>query len=340
MAKRNAASKKAQTNPKPKPIRKKADTNGKKKRSITVDSDSDNQTGKQNTQRPRIKWTQDLTDTLLSELTDNVEIKQGLFPSPGTVGLDEDGNAVTKSNTLTKTDYQFMLAEAVFSREDCGYKETFDGGKDTSQGRTWWAGKVKSKLEDLLSKYRECRDLMGETGQGLTGEEQIDMSQKNALTDAWTKVKKTLPQYFTLVGLVGERPNIEPVGLGNANADVDPSFLLEKQVDSASASLPGSDFGDDMLSGFTSGEEVDELKSDGEAEEKIEAGKRKREDSPGPNDVETSNKQARGPKQNKSKKADKPVPKKGSNMFDKFAEVSKEEEKTRQKRIDLREAQL
>lgn len=60
------------------------------------------------------RWAVSLCDTLLKEITDNPEIKQGLYPGPGTVGRDDDGNTITKSNVLRKADYQYMLAEAVF----------------------------------------------------------------------------------------------------------------------------------------------------------------------------------------------------------------------------------
>lgn len=87
---------------------------------------------------------------LLQELTDNPEIKQGLYPGPGTVGVDADGNPVTKSNLKTKAEYQYMLAQALFSNSKYGFSMRFEKDIQTPAGQAAWAHKVKLKLEQLV----------------------------------------------------------------------------------------------------------------------------------------------------------------------------------------------
>ncbi|KAJ4473465.1 hypothetical protein C8J55DRAFT_562990 [Lentinula edodes] len=73
---------------------------------------------------------------------------------------------------------------------------------------------------------------MGQTGEGLTSEDQIDMSLSNSFTTVWSKVKKNFPYYFIVREIVGERPNITPVGLRNAKTPIDTSFLHENTISS------------------------------------------------------------------------------------------------------------
>ncbi|KAK7463486.1 hypothetical protein VKT23_006834 [Stygiomarasmius scandens] len=343
------------------PAGKPSTQNARKKKTDAIELSSDSEEDDNKTKRPRIKWTDDLTETMLKELTDNPEIKQGLFPGPGTVGKDVDGNTVTKSNTLAKADYQYMLAEALFAHERFKYKASFDKDKMNAKGRAWWAGKIKSKLEELVGKVKECKKMMGETGEGLTSEEQIDMSQENALTTAWSKVKKICPQYFTLLPIIGERPNITPVGLGNTDEPIETSFLLsQKKFTPAPTSdfdsdneLAKVDFGDsleDEESNISDEDTLALVTADGMNEKEVEKptealdthGKRKHSDIITDDDIKHHGiKQQHGPKKNKSKKVEKPVSvKKGSNMFDKFAEVSKEEERSRQKKIELQQMRV
>lgn len=83
----------------------------------------------------------------MQELTDNPEIKQGLYPGPGTMGMDCDGNPITKSNSKPKAEYQLMLAQALFGNADHGYQTQFEADAREVSGQKWWANKVKTKLE-------------------------------------------------------------------------------------------------------------------------------------------------------------------------------------------------
>ncbi|KAJ3727610.1 hypothetical protein C8R42DRAFT_656032 [Lentinula raphanica] len=292
----------------------------------------------------RLKWTDELVQIMLAELTDNPEIKQGLFPGPGTVGLDNDGAPVTKSNSRPKKEYHYMLAEAVFGADTSEYKLQFDNDVKEAAGRDLWSTRVKNKLEELVSKFKKAKDSMGETGAGLTSEEQIDMSMKNHLTTAWSKVKKTLPCFFTLRDIIGERPNITPVGLGNNDTPIDTSFL---HINSSKS----SSFDDSFLSGGTSPIETDASKDVDSADEKEEDELNSSEDDlpekviplkrKQPSDTGDSkssgSKVKRGPKEGGSEKAALGKSgRKSQNPVDKFVDLTKAEELTLQKRLELR----
>lgn len=115
--------------------------------------------------------------------------------------------------------------------------------------------------------------MMGETGQGCMSEEEINKEKNNNLTRTWgqcevfldpkrrtdlsiEEVKKKCPWYFTLKGLISERPNLVPVGLGNNAAEYNTMILLNQGDNGAGP----SNTGDDPLS-------ADELKGTAEDQE-------------------------------------------------------------------------
>ncbi|THU89735.1 hypothetical protein K435DRAFT_802516 [Dendrothele bispora CBS 962.96] len=157
--------------------------------------------------------------------------------------------------------------------------------------------------------------MMGETSAGLTSEEQIDMSRENSLTTAWNRQsQEDLPILLY--------PNW--------------CCWRTSQCDTLAASSEE----EDSAGMGTEDDEEDELLSDGDTKKREvnNEGKRKYSDTVTKDSDHT--RQQHGPKKNKSKKAEKPAPGKKGNMFDKFAEVSKEEEKSRQKRIQLQQMKV
>ncbi|KAE9388617.1 hypothetical protein BT96DRAFT_1004008 [Gymnopus androsaceus JB14] len=151
-----------------------------------------------------------------------------------------------KSNSKTKIKYQYMLAQALFTNNEWGYKRLFENNIKEVSGQAWWANKIKLKLEHIKAKVQKAMAQMGETGAGLTSEEQIDMSLQNSLMTAWSKIKKSCPWYFTFHAIIGERPNVTPVGLGNSGTVIDTAFLSTQTPSSASSSL--TTFNDDAYS--------------------------------------------------------------------------------------------
>ncbi|THU86875.1 hypothetical protein K435DRAFT_804763 [Dendrothele bispora CBS 962.96] len=192
----------------------------------------------------RLKWDDDLIDSMVSAITDDSVIKQGLFPSPGTVVYDKHGNQI-KSNSKPKSEYHWLLAKAIFENHS-KYGDSFKAASHTAGEQAWWKNKIKNKLDDMIRKVNKAKEEMGETGNGLTSEEQIDMSLTNGLTTKWAEIKEQVPYFFEMKALLGERPNLTPVGLGNSSTDNDTSFLLKdfetsSAKDSATSSSEDSD---------------------------------------------------------------------------------------------------
>ncbi|KAE9397024.1 hypothetical protein BT96DRAFT_996205 [Gymnopus androsaceus JB14] len=285
-----------------------------------------------------VKWTPELTDALLQELTDNPEIKQGIYPGPGTMLKDENRNAMTKSNSKPKSEYQFMLAEALFSNEQHGYHTKFKTNVEEAVGWLWWGNKVKTRLEYMQHKVMTAQALMGETGVGLTSEDQIDMSLENSLTTAWGQKGLSLVLHHAH----RECPNLNPIGLGNSETPIDLSILSKP---SSQASSP--------LTIFDVDDEVDldvDIESDGGEEEQQHVQSHGLDSN---NDVDTPAseftgkrncspdvKPKQGPKPGKSQKSTKPAPKKSFNPVDRSVELSRDEEATAQKCLKIKQERL
>ncbi|KAE9387910.1 hypothetical protein BT96DRAFT_947992 [Gymnopus androsaceus JB14] len=285
--------------------------------------------------KDHVRWNDALVEILLKELMDNPEIKQGLFPAPGTVGRDQEGNPVTKSNSRPKNEYYFMLAQAVFGDENSKYKDIFANKAKDASGKDIWATRIKNKLEELVRKYKKHKKDMGETGAGLTSEDQINMTLTNSLTTVWSKVKKAFPQYFTMHEIVGECPNITPVGLGNNNSEIDTSILRSSpdiNLSSQNPSTPAANLDDfDIGTDSEKGEvDVDE-DADGPESEKRKKWKRENR---GSIELVSSQRPKFGPKEPKSEKVVKPTRKAATNPIERFVDLSKAEEVTIQKKLD------
>jgi len=135
---------------------------------------------------------------MLTIIVEDCYLHQGLFPGPGTTQNDETG-----SNKLPKSDFEWMIAERLF-RNDETYADIFAGSTTTPKGRAQWVTKIKNKLTQLsaslsfhlsipsltyYSRMRkivdDCSEMMGETGQGYTSEEEIEQANNEHLTRSW-----------------------------------------------------------------------------------------------------------------------------------------------------------
>lgn len=73
-----------------------------------------------------------------------------------------------------------------------------------------------------MIKYK---NLMGSTGEGITCEDEIDMSRENLLTRAWSTIKKEFPWYFEMRQFEGDRPSHVPNGLGHSGTAININLL-------------------------------------------------------------------------------------------------------------------
>lgn len=77
--------------------------------------------------------------SLITILEEDIVIKEGLFPTPG------KNVTVSQGGSKPKTEYQWMLAKALFEEHD-KYKEAFSQVK-TAAERSAWVLKIKNRLK-------------------------------------------------------------------------------------------------------------------------------------------------------------------------------------------------
>ncbi|KAJ8508237.1 hypothetical protein ONZ45_g9461 [Pleurotus djamor] len=161
----------------------------------------------------------DLTWALLNAIESNPKIRQGLFPAPGANKSHSEGGG------KRKTEWHWELADTIFA-DHPNYKEQWTKvltGRPALQRA--WALKIKNRLSSVVKIVRKHREEMGQTGEGIVREDDIDTTASNAFTNKWAEIKVTCPWYWTVKSFIMERPNLVPAGVGNNTSDFDTSLL-------------------------------------------------------------------------------------------------------------------
>ena len=150
-------------------------------------------------------WNNDveLSESLITIITDDQTIKQALFPSPGS------NSSSSKGGGKPKTEFHWMICKLLFTNHSV-YSEAFkkvelcNNAKKKAALRRTWGNKIKNRLVKYvpysdssircLTANGLCRmikitnahkETMGQTGQGISHRDQIDMSLLNELTTKW-----------------------------------------------------------------------------------------------------------------------------------------------------------
>ena len=90
------------------------------------------------------RWTDELSEQLINAISEDADIKQGLFPAPG-------GNvSSSKGGGKKKTAWYWKLAEILFFDHDI-YSTAFekaasDKSKDKAKSQAIWGDKIKNRL--------------------------------------------------------------------------------------------------------------------------------------------------------------------------------------------------
>ncbi|KAJ6602719.1 hypothetical protein DFH09DRAFT_1270577 [Mycena vulgaris] len=228
-----------------------------------------------------IDWTTSLTETLITAIESDEDIRDGLFPGAGGIRL---------SSGKPKTHYYYKLAEICFA-DHPEYQEAFAVKPEykavqITQQRKLWTEKVKNKIKGLVTKTCENVTEMGETGAGITSADQVIPG--TIFATKWDLMINESPWYLRMRTLIAARPNITPVGLGNNDTGFDTSLLIPSGLshDNDDTSSGREDTGD--LPDRLSEPEVVVLDDTSESDDDIlagptlaTAGKRKRgEDKP------------------------------------------------------------
>ncbi|KAJ7592469.1 hypothetical protein C8J56DRAFT_1044948 [Mycena floridula] len=173
---------------------------------------------------PTIKWSDELTFSLLTAIEESSAIKQSLFPAPGAMDLKVGGKG--------KGEFQAELANTLFE-DHPDYMAAYAVARTPAQ-KAWWGEKVKNRLNKMQQKTLAYTRDMGETGAGIEREEDINMELNNAFTSKWAVIKAACPWYFNMRILIAQRPNSIPVGIGSNEAAVDFGVLGTMAQDNTS----------------------------------------------------------------------------------------------------------
>ncbi|KLO08241.1 hypothetical protein SCHPADRAFT_944633 [Schizopora paradoxa] len=198
-------------------------------------------------------WTTDLTWKLYTAIIENEDIKRGLFPPPGSNASTKDGGG------KAKIEFQAMLAGEVFGGENCEHKAAFEAAK-TKAEKEAWVTKIKNKLASMAKATRKHCTALGQTGAGIRSADEVDRSQKNEFVNKFESILNEFPLFFEWRDLIGERPNVNPVGVGNMDSELDLAVLGDTDGASSAEEDDEDVDGDDGGNGIGEGEEdVDEL---------------------------------------------------------------------------------
>ncbi|KLO05017.1 hypothetical protein SCHPADRAFT_933820 [Schizopora paradoxa] len=162
-----------------------------------------------------INWDENTTWALVNNITDDDNIRQGLFPDAG-------GNVSTgKGGGKTKTEWHEILAKRVFIDHE-QYGPLFARTANTTSGMKAWALKIKNRIQKLVRETQTYKQQMGTTGEGI----QADQVQEGSkLENLWQDILQEFPYFAEMRELVGSRPNLNPVGIGNLATDIDATVL-------------------------------------------------------------------------------------------------------------------
>jgi hypothetical protein len=197
---------------------------------------------------------------------------------------------------------------------------------------------------------------MGETGAGITAEDEVNMDEENDFMNKWSEyllfclsicvflpfialIKKNFPWLWEMKALISERPNLTPVGLGNSETTFDMSIFEAEYKTDGDGSKPVTDEDEDAdldadAADVNAADAADLLDADDEDDEDISIPRKRPADS-GNSAKKKPVQQAR---KAKASKQDIHRDKKLKPM-DRFADIAAVEEATNQKSLDLKKLQ-
>ncbi|KAJ7634031.1 hypothetical protein B0H17DRAFT_1217339 [Mycena rosella] len=225
-----------------------------------------------------IDWTKDLTWGLVTAIEEDDAIRRGLFPPPG---------STKRNGGHPKKYFQWLLAKTLFEHHP-QYAETFKKALDgkAKQQKPWW-GKIKNRVKVLTDKAQAHIEMMGQTGAGLESADEI--LPDTPLHTKWDEIKEDSPWFWHMRSLIGERPNLRPVGIGNNGDDMDTSILFPSASDNdhtRTSSPETTDFFDHFAGTGTEIDQHDLYKLSDEEDSgddgSVKRGKRKRASSSPP----------------------------------------------------------
>ncbi|KZT25825.1 hypothetical protein NEOLEDRAFT_1024928, partial [Neolentinus lepideus HHB14362 ss-1] len=150
---------------------------------------------------------------LLRAITDDTNIKQGLFPGPGV------NVSTARGGGKLKSDHHWAVCVELFSQH-LDYKECFDEAQEgPAKAKKPWSNKIKNKLWKMTLVTKDINKTMGQTGEGITSEDQI--KEGTEIVNKWEVIRVECPWYFDMKAFIAEHPNVTPTGLSNSTSEID-----------------------------------------------------------------------------------------------------------------------
>ncbi len=88
-------------------------------------------------------WTESLTWTLINKLTDDDEVRESLFPSPGA------NRSTAQGGGKTKTEAHATLAAALF-KDHIEYGPAYRADMAVKKEHAKWSNKIKNRLDKYV----------------------------------------------------------------------------------------------------------------------------------------------------------------------------------------------
>ncbi|KAF9562394.1 hypothetical protein CPC08DRAFT_761522 [Agrocybe pediades] len=294
-------------------------------------------------------WTNELSQSLLTAISEDQDIKQGLFPAPG-------GNVSTaRGGGKKKTVWQWKVAVDIFQNHPQygpAFQKVLDmtPGPPATRAKTVWGDKIKNRIKKMEKIVRDYMAMLGSTGEGIQCEADIDTSQNNQFVNKWQEVKADCLWFFDMRALIAERPNVVHTGIGNSESVIDMSVFENVELSAVEDHDDGHGYTATSEGDFNHTENASsepdhymELNSEPSKTAKIEESesiipaKRKTAE---PSDSESTGTGKTPARAGTSKPAViKPNAAKKSKLAD-FAAAAQAEEITRQKELELRKVKV
>ncbi|KAJ7893820.1 hypothetical protein B0H14DRAFT_3427117 [Mycena olivaceomarginata] len=181
---------------------------------------------------------------------ENALIKQVFFSPPGP-------NASTKkSGGKTKVSARWEICLKLLG-DHPNYQEAIGTAANVPRERSPWANRIKNRLRTMGKETRAYIEIMGQTGARIECAADIDTTKENSFTTKWRtyspynsrtvlspfteEIEHECPWFFEMRELIGQRPNVVPVGLGHSSIGFDEDVMNPAATRSDSLAEPVSD---------------------------------------------------------------------------------------------------
>ncbi|KAJ7791375.1 hypothetical protein B0H13DRAFT_2173092 [Mycena leptocephala] len=164
-----------------------------------------------------------LSEQLIACIVEGRDIKRALFPPVGPNASTSNGGGKTK----VAAHWQLCV---LLLGDNPKYKDAIEAAT-TPKEQLSWANRIKNRLRTMGKTTRGYIEEMGQTGAGIERADDIDTTVTNSFTTKWcmyapgNKIAKECPWFFDMRDLIGQRPNLVPIGLGHSDSAFDPDVM-------------------------------------------------------------------------------------------------------------------